>query len=1032
MSKTKKWLLISSIGITMILIIIGLSIAIVLAAQRTEVRASMNVSFVASGVNCTVAVRGKYKFTGTESIYTAITANPTSVTFEGAANDTASIETSSVELDGGGIAIYTFTITNNSPTLPVYAKIIVGDTTNLTRVLSEGDYTYLPEGQVKEGYYIAPAAEKGIDLTITITDAHLDAEADTNVSVYLYSEPESGVTRLLDQDGTLLYIADQIGETFEAPYNTVTTEINDGVTKYFQGWKKEGDDTLYAPYDLITAEANVEYRPYYSEDPTYTDLTFAERTDGTYAVRGSDSSSTTITIPVVYHGKPVSTIGSAEASSTVASIPTYDYTDNLDIAYSGGNNIIASVPEPTGNGAFESYTNLTSISLPKSITLLGANAFVGCTSLTSITLPSYLKTIGVGAFDGCEALTEIVIPESVSVIGEYAFSNCTALTTATLPDNLSVIPQSLFRGCSLLATVNCPNGVTEIGTTAFYSTALASFDMSNAKKLTTINSQAFSNTKLTAVYIPSNVTTIGNAVFSNISTLNEIRVARNNVKFSSFAEGAECNCIIQDGNILVVGCKTTTIPNTISKINDYAMLGSGKTSITIPSSVEYIGSQSFSWLSSLTSVTFEQGTKPLIIKERAFYGCNNITTLELPTRITQIEKSAFEGCTKLTSASFGLANNWKTTTSSAFSGGSAIDVSTAATNATTLKNNTTNYLYRNSTALIDMDGTVLYEYNNIGNSQEMPIDVPTISKTVGSATWYFQGWNEAGEVTDNTLWISPCQTITVTSATNYQPHYYKQIEYPKFILTTSSDGSGYAVAASSSYSGSNLNNLPVIYKGKKVVEIAENGFKNNSVITSVTIPSTITSIGTAAFAYTKITSVVVPDSVTSMGTAVFKACKRLKTAKLSNNILTIPNYTFQQCTALTSLTVSNNLQVIGQSAISTCRALTSFTIPNTVTEIKTYAFYNCSKLSSVTIPNSVTHIGSQAFYGLSSAKTLTVNASDSLDIYESAFANSGWNTVTFSDEGICYMSYSYTFSNCTSLTDVRIGDSVKLVQLLNV
>ncbi|MFI3230511.1 MAG: leucine-rich repeat domain-containing protein, partial [bacterium] len=69
-----------------------------------------------------------------------------------------------------------------------------------------------------------------------------------------------------------------------------------------------------------------------------------------------------------------------------------------------------------GNGAFEGYTSLTSISLPKGVKEIGANAFRGCTSLTSISLPKGVKEIGERAFEGCTSLTSISLPEGVKEI----------------------------------------------------------------------------------------------------------------------------------------------------------------------------------------------------------------------------------------------------------------------------------------------------------------------------------------------------------------------------------------------------------------------------------------------------------------------------------------------------------------------------------------------------------------------------------------------------------------------------------------
>lgn len=68
-----------------------------------------------------------------------------------------------------------------------------------------------------------------------------------------------------------------------------------------------------------------------------------------------------------------------------------------------------------------SYTNLTSINIPNSVTKIEAGAFMGCTKLTSIHIPNSVTKIEAEAFSGCTKLTSITIPESVNSIEEGAF-----------------------------------------------------------------------------------------------------------------------------------------------------------------------------------------------------------------------------------------------------------------------------------------------------------------------------------------------------------------------------------------------------------------------------------------------------------------------------------------------------------------------------------------------------------------------------------------------------------------------------------
>ena len=133
------------------------------------------------------------------------------------------------------------------------------------------------------------------------------------------------------------------------------------------------------------------------------------------------------------------------------------------------------------------------------------------------------------------------------------------------------------------------------------------------------------------------------------------------------------------------------------------------------------------------------------------------------------------------------------------------------------------------------------------------------------------------------------------------------------------------------------------YKGLPVKNIYSGAFKNNTTITHVVIPDTVTSIGYSAFEYcSKLSSVVIGDSVTSIG-----------------------NYAFYYCSNLGSVVIGDSVTSIGICAFASCSNLSSVVIPDSVTSIGYSAFASCSNLSSVVIGDSVTSIGDSAFSGCS-------------------------------------------------------------------
>ncbi len=194
------------------------------------------------------------------------------------------------------------------------------------------------------------------------------------------------------------------------------------------------------------------------------------------------------------------------------------------------------------------------------------------------------------------------------------------------------------------------------------------------------------------------------------------------------------------------------------------------------------------------------------------------------------------------------------------------------------------------------------------------------------------------------------------------------------------------------------------YPGRtmNVVEIWENAFKDCGVLTSVTIPESVTSIGDGVFwGCNSLTSITIPNSVTSIGYEAFYECTSLTSVTLeSNNIVSaardrdssmrtifgnqveeyiignsvtsIGNYAFYECSSLTSITIPESVTSIGDCAFIYCTSLTSITIPNGVTCIGSNAFSSCTSLASIIILNGVTDIGNNAFHGCTSLTSVTI------------------------------------------------------------
>ncbi len=165
--------------------------------------------------------------------------------------------------------------------------------------------------------------------------------------------------------------------------------------------------------------------------------------------------------------------------------------------------------------------------------------------------------------------------------------------------------------------------------------------------VTSIGIEAFYDCDgLTSITIPNSVTSIGERAFSYCYGLESIIVENGNTIYDS---RENCNAIIEtETNTLIVGCKNTVIPNSITIIGERAFSNCyGLTSITIPNSVTSIGEEAFSFCSGLTSVTI--GNSVTSIGDNAFLACEGLTSVTIGNSVTTIGYYAFEGCESLTS-----------------------------------------------------------------------------------------------------------------------------------------------------------------------------------------------------------------------------------------------------------------------------------------------------------------------------------------------------------------------------------------------
>ena len=259
--------------------------------------------------------------------------------------------------------------------------------------------------------------------------------------------------------------------------------------------------------------------------------------------------------------------------------------------------------------AFRGYKNLTSVTIPSSVTSIGSSAFGDCVSLSSIVFEegSQLKSLG-GVFHGCTALEGLTLPESVTSLSG-TFSGCTSLAEVTFEEDSQLKSMSgTFDGCTALESIAIPSSVTSIGSGGDWC-----FD---------------GCTKLSAVHITDLSAWLAIEFDSNCNPL-------------AYAHNLYLNGELVTGLVIPEGTKT---------INGWAFRGcTSITSLTVLASLESIGDVAFYGCTNLAEVNFADGSQLKSIGDTAFHSCSSLTEIKLPEGLTTIGSRAFTDCTSLES-----------------------------------------------------------------------------------------------------------------------------------------------------------------------------------------------------------------------------------------------------------------------------------------------------------------------------------------------------------------------------------------------
>ena len=710
--------------------------------------------------------------------------------------------------------------------------------------------------------------------------------------------------------------------------------------------------------------------------------------------------------------------------------------------------------ESIGTEAFYACYSLTSITIPNSVTSIGDDAFGICTSLTSVTISNNLSSIGRWAFSGCSALTSITIPNSVTFIGDGvfkdtgisnnnsnwdngvlyidnclieaksdivkgsyiikegtrvitsdAFADCVDLTSVTIPNSVTSIGENAFKSCKGLTSIIIPNSVTSIGGMAFYNCSdLTSVTI--GENVESIGAGAFWSCKgITSITIPNSVTSIGQDAFKSCKGLTTVTIGEKvesihiwaftgcegvtsviwNAK--NYADVSQSPFYSARSNItsFTFGNKVELIPaylcSDMSKLN----------SITIPNSVTSIGPSAFRGCTALTSVSI--GEKVEIIGERAFGDCNILTSITIPNSVISIGEEAFYNCSDLTSVSIG--EKVENIGQSAFKGCSALNSVTIPNSVNSIEEST----FEECSGLTSV--TIGEKVGYIGDrafskcSSLTSITIPNSVTSIGLRAFYSCSGLTSVGIGENVENIGQsafegCSDLTSITIPNS--------------VTTIGD-----------YAFSNCSSLSSItWNAKNCTNFEDDIFKNTCTnITSFILGDNVEHLpARLCSGMSKLTEISIPTSVTSIGSVAFNNCSGL----------TKVNYlgTTDEWATINFESFSSNPTYYAKDLYINNELLTDLKI--TTDAIKQHAFYNCQSIKSVEIGNSVTSIGEYAFFGCNNLSLLEWNAKNCADLVTPIV---GASSITFGNE-VEYIPTNLC-SGSDRLKEVFLGNSVSSI-----
>ena len=703
----------------------------------------------------------------------------------------------------------------------------------------------------------------------------------------------------------------------------------------FLGWFRQGDTEPWNFSDDHAGATDLTLTARWQKE-TVNGLYRTENGEATlvsYAI--ADGDSTIVAIPPSWQGYPVTAIADGAFAGepvTVITLPA-TITSLSRGAFEGADDLYR-INVQSMNTSFSSVNGIL-YSADKS-TLYYCPAGM---NLTSFTVPETVSTIAGYAFAGHEELVSVAFPQGLSQIGDYAFSNC-GITRLTLPDGLGSIGEGAFQGCSDLETAEGAAQCLHIGNNAFASTGFCIFYGAEGSALV---SYAETNGK------PYNIYTVSYYLDGESAAQSRMKageaVPRKNVAapacrvvvpgwYTDEALTLEWDFDTQRMPLGNLALYTRSLP--VFETEEYVPqapegeespeagvrvtgYNGGETDIIIPETID-----------GLTVYAVNAGAFPA--------GCS----VSLPGCLAEIDAE-----------SFAQAN---------------ITLYAPACSATEqllqAAGCTVNAIHH--TLSFQANGGILIDPVSVpaGEAVELPGCIRDGSVLEG---WFTDEQLTVPAGASGDTYIMP-DADTVLYAAWDSP-------VPEYAFLWEQRGDTVAVTGSRQAA---YVEIPAQINGLPVTVVDAYAFSDDTALTDLVLPEGLAEIGEFAFYGTGLRTVALPDTVTSVGRYAFASCgqmeefiwsasasgfsagllsgnSELRTVSLAEGITSVGAFALQGCSALTTLTVPDSVQSIGEGALSDMTGLKTLAIGRNVVSISPDALDGCSALETIGVQNGNTH-----------------------------------------------------------------------------